>query len=207
MLPAIDLTSPAHFPYATTAPIPDLTDEEAKKEIELLGMTFNPDTEIPVPNLFIIICSGLNEKGEINNYIEFVYMYTKQSSNTILLSRIWDNEYIFEFPENDCELIGQVTDGVLISPRYESLRGVELERVTVVSNLYKLCNEYGIRIKKIDTPFGEAIYDCQHTDQPRRSFTYEEIADYYVRAFAEENRMTAVDYTDPIPYTPRTPAP
>ena len=208
MLPAIDLTSPAYFPAATTAPIPDLTDEEAKKEIELLGMTFDPDTEIPITELIIIFCSGLNEKGEENYYIEFAYLGEKQSSNTLIIATFWNQNYIFEFPQNSTNSFEDMLDGVLVAPRYESLHGVELEHVSVLCNLEYFCKQYGIRIKKVNTQIGKEITASQGIVMEQDLiFTYEEFADYYVRAFANENRMSAADYTDPIPYTPRTPAP
>ncbi len=208
MLPAIDLMSPARFPYATTAPIPDLTDEEAKREIELLGMTLNPDTEIPVAYMFIIICSGLNEKGEVNNYIEFVYLGTKRSSNTGIISTLWNQNYIFEFPDNGADTINPMLDGVLVAPLYESLYGVELEQLSTLPNLERLCKQYGISVKTVNTQIGKEIAAFQAIGwEEGLAFTYEEYADYYVRAFAKENRMSAADYTNPIPYTPRTPAP
>ena len=208
MLPAIDLTSAVYFPAATTAPITDLTDEEAKKEIELLGMTFDPDTEIPITMPIIIFCSGLNEKGEENFFIEFAYLGEKQSSNTMIIATFWNQNEIFEFPQNSTNSIEDMLDGVLVAPRYGSLHGVELEQVSVLINLAYFCKQYGIRINKVNTQIGKEITASQGIGfEQDLTFTYEEFADYYVRAFAEENRMSAADYTDPIPYTPRTPAP
>ena len=200
--------TPTATPTPTIEPIPDLTDEEAKKEIELLGMTFDPDTEIPINMPIIIFCSGLNEKGEENFFIEFAYLGEKQSSNTLIIATFWNQYEIFEFPKNSTNSIGDMLDGVLVAPRYESLHGVELEKVTVLCNLAYFCKQYGIRINKVNTQIGKEITASQGIGfEQDLTFTYEEFADYYVRAFAEENRMSAADYTDPIPYTPRTPAP
>ncbi len=211
MLPAFDLTSPVYFPASTSAPtepIPNLTDEEAQREIELLGMTFNPDTEIPIANVTIIFCSGLNGKGGVNHYIEFTYLGEKQSSNTMIIARFWNQNHIFEFPKNSTDSIEYMLDGVLAAPRYESLYGVELEQVTVLCNLKYFCKQYGISMNKVNTQIGKEIAAFQGIgEEEGLAFTYEEYADFYVRTFAKENRMSAGDYTNPIPYTPRTPAP
>ncbi|MPM07169.1 hypothetical protein SDC9_53475 [bioreactor metagenome] len=199
--------TPTATPTPTIEPIRELTDEEAKKEIELLGMTVDPKDEIPLSNIFVIFCSELNEIGEKTYFVEFVLLFGKSSSNTMLLSRLWNDEYIYEFPSNGIGTVESLLDGVTSSPRFESLIGIELEHVTTFSNLEVFNEIYGIKMKKVVTPIGKEITSCQSRNLSQLPFTYEEIADYYVRAFAEENRMSAADYTDPIPYTPRTPAP
>ncbi len=203
--------TPSPTPSATSTPtielIHDLTDEEVQKEIELLGITVDPNEEVPMSNVFFVLCSQKEEQGNKDYFIEFAYLGIKQSTKTTVLAKIWNGEEIYEFPDNGSDNPVDALNGVLVSPRYESLFGTEVEMITGLFGIEYECREYGIKTKKIYTPIGKEIWASQNSYSSQLPFTYNEYADFYVRTFAEGNRMSAADYTNPIPYTPRTPTP
>ena len=211
VLPPFDLTTPVCFPATTTAPtepVPDLTDEKKKKEIELLGMTMGEKEKILIKQVYFTIFSEVDANGKKTYKIELISFYGGISTNTDFISKIWTDEPIFEF-DNNYKYVDLIVDQVAIVPRYESLKNVKVEMINAIGNLEYFCKEFGIPYSFSNTALGKKIKAIQlmYTGDYNETTTWEEYADFYVRAFAEENRMTAADYTDPIPYTPRTPAP